>query len=104
MSLSPLREPDIRCAAVRLGDDGIDKFVARVVCFSLGIQSVAPITIRSFAICIDSNRFRKPYARSIERVAAKLSISRLIPFLEFHIADVKSRFIEPRIEPQGLPV
>ncbi len=74
MSVGPLRQPDIRPAVIRTGDDGIDEFFAGVARLALRVQGIAPIAVGSLTIRINSDCFRKPDSSRVKVVAAILRI------------------------------
>src|ERR1044072_73475 len=84
--VSPLRQAYVGRAAVRLGNNCFDKLVARSFGVALHVQSIAPVTIGSLAIGIDSDSFGKPNRRPVKRITAGLRVSGVGAFLELHVA------------------
>ena len=56
----------------------------------------------SFPIRIDGDCLCEPDTRSIESIAPKLRISRLVTFLELHITGVQRGFVKMRVELERL--
>src|SRR5207249_11968354 len=97
VSLSPLRKAHICFLIVRFSYDRVDEPIARVGCFPLGVERIAPIAMSSFPIRIDGDCLCEPDTRSIESIAPKLRISRLVTFLELHITGVQRGFVKMRV-------
>src|SRR5437867_7651284 len=104
MPIRPLREAHIGSPIVRFSDNRVDKLIACVGCFPLRLKRVAPIPMSSFPIWIDGDCLREPGASSIESVTAKLRVSRLVAFLELHIAGIQRGFVKTWVELKRLPV
>ena len=60
----------------------------------MGVQRIAPVTIRGFAIRIDRNRLRKPDSRGVKVIATVLGVGRIICFLIRRIARIERRVVE----------
>src|SRR5260221_11672573 len=70
MSIAPLRETDIRAAAVRLGDNRVNKLVTGRFGFALRVQSIAPIPLGRFPVGVDGDGFGEPGSGRVKMIAA----------------------------------